>query len=142
MKEVCILNKGDNVNKLSVSMGLSKDLKVIDKKLMGFRYVELSKGDDEIICVRNYQPYFIKEIDKDNTLLDIYASGYGIVGADNGIEMGDKVVVKKIEGLRYIVSPLEKLEDIATKLGVTKDEIIERNGLASEKLFVGQVLIV
>lgn len=142
MKEICILNRGDNVNKINFALGLKGDLKESRDKILGYRYVRISEGGDDIVCVRNYQPYFIRKIDENNTLLDIYASGFGVVGGDNGITLSDDVVVKKLDGLRYTVSPMEKIEDIAFKLGVTKQEIMEKNGLLTEKLFVGQVLIV
>lgn len=142
MKEIVILNKGDNINKLSLSMAGLKNLKPSQDRILGYRYVEMASGNDDIIVVKNYQPYFVNELTEENTLLDWYARGYNVVGMDDNLGNHDTVVLKKIEGVKYVVSPLEKLEDIARKLGVDKQEIIEKNSLKTEKLFVGQVLIV
>lgn len=142
MKEIVILNKGDNINKLSMSIGCLKNLHLSTEKILGYRYVEVSDGEDDIVVIRNYQPFFVKTIDENNTLLDIYARGYNVIGGDSNLQTNDIVVVKKIEGLKYTVSPLEKIDDIAHKLGVDKKEIIDKNALKTEKLFVGQVLII
>ncbi|MGN0961705.1 MAG: LysM peptidoglycan-binding domain-containing protein [Christensenellales bacterium] len=141
MKEICFVNKGDNIQKLSQILGISPNSYIEDNKLFDNKYVVINNGEDDIICVKNYSPYFIKKISKENTLLDIYALGYEIVGNSNP-EENDVVVVKKICGVRYIVKPLEKLDDISKKFGVDKTIIMQNNNLITEKLFVGQVLII
>ena len=141
MKEICLVNKGDNVKKLSVTLGISPQSKVSETTILNNKYIVVKDGCDDIISVKNYSPLFIKKITKENTLLDIYASGYEVLG-NNNAGNDDIVVIKKINGIRYVVSPMEKLEDIAHKFGVEKNTIIEKNNLKTDKLFVGQVLFI
>lgn len=142
MKEICFINKGDNRYKLKESLGISSQAKESSDYIDNHRYIVLEEGKDDIICVRNYQPYFIKNLNEGETLLDLYGLGYEVVGGSDLTSAGDCVVVKKIEGIRYVVKPLEKLEEIAQKFGVNKDDIISSNNLVTEKLFVGQILII
>ena len=70
---------------------------------------------------------------------DIMSRGYEIVGA-NGCEEGDILLIHKPKSIRYTVSPLDKLEDIAKKYGISKYDIMSSNNLNTDKLFVGQIL--
>lgn len=141
MKRICFVNKGENLHKLQYTIGLSGDVTIADDKIWDNKYIELEKGLDNIVIVENYQPYHVEKLSHENTLLDIYSKGYEVVGNESA-EINDLVVIKKMGGVRYIVKPLEKLEDIANKLGVTKEIIMENNNLNNDKLFVGQVLLV
>lgn len=42
----------------------------------------------------------------------------------------------------YTVQPFDTIEKIAQKCGTTKQEIIEKNGLANQYVFVGQKLFI
>lgn len=141
MKEICFVNKGENIKKLGYLLGVSDNSQIAQDKILDNRYIELQNGTNDIICVRNYLPYYIKTISEDNTLLDIYASGYEVVG-NNNVSLGDKVVIRRITGVRYVVKPMEKLDEIAGNLDVDKQTIIDNNNLKTDKLFVGQILII
>ena len=41
-----------------------------------------------------------------------------------------------------LVKPLDTLDKIATILGVNREYIIEKNKLKTDKLFVGQILLI
>ena len=41
----------------------------------------------------------------------------------------------------YVVTALDNLNSVCKKLGVEKQKIIQLNNLKSEKLFIGQLLI-
>jgi len=141
MKEVCLLNQGENLKKIVYSLNLKIDLSVKEEKLLdGHRCIVLKEGSDDIVIVRNYNPYFVKKISNDETMLDIYAQGYDLIGA--GEYNNDYVILNKTSGIKYCVKPLESLEDISHKFGVSKDNIIQTNSLKSEKLFIGQILII
>lgn len=141
MKEVCFVNKGDNIKKLNLTLGIPTNSEISKNKILEYNYIEIESGDDDIVCVKNYNPFYIKKLTSEYTLLDVYAAGYEQIGGVGG-NFNDTIVVKKINGIRYIVQPMETLDAIAYKLGVDKNIIIENNNLQTDKLFVGQILIV
>ena len=127
----------ENINTIKYRLNLDiKDTNVYSNQL--FKYFVVEEGVPDITIVRNYNPYFIKQLEND-TILDIYAGGYNVIEeqSENNFR-----VIKKETGARYIVGPLERLEDIAQKFSVTKEYIMESNSLNTDKLFVGQILII
>ena len=139
MKEICFINKGDSIEKLKYQNGY-KYMEKSPNKIFGFDYAVVENGLDDIIVVRNYNPYFIKNIKEGETKIDLFASGYD--SDVSNINVGDKIVISKISGLQYIVKPMETINDISKKFDVEKEKIIELNKLKGEKLFVGQILII
>lgn len=142
MKEICLINKGENLEKISYKLGISIDGNNIKKEVVlgdkqGFVLVD---GADDIVVIKNYYPYFLKRLSKEETLLDVYAQGFCAIGDSD--KKNTMIILNKESGIRYNVSPLEKLEDIAQKFGVTRDYIINTNNLKTDKLFVGQELII
>ena len=134
MKEICLLNSCDTVSKLKYSLGIESILGESGENVQGYKFITINDGDNSIKFVRNYNPYFIcKEmsIDKVNNL------GYEVVACSN-----DLVVFHKNSGVKYTVKPLEKIEDICKKFSVDKEYIISTNNLKTDKLFVGQLLII
>ena len=141
MKEVCVINKGENLKKIEYNTGIIFDLEYLEEKIVsGLRCVEIRQGKDDIIVVKNYNPYIIKKCKDNETLLDIYAKGYQLIGG-NKYEK-DNIIIKRAEGVKYNVKPLEKIEDIADKFGVSKSYIIATNNLKTDKLFIGQVILI
>ena len=53
---------------------------------------------------------------------------------------GEFVKILKSNQFCHIVKPLEDLNSIAKEYGVTKEQIIDANGLNSNRLFIGQKL--
>ena len=141
MREICIINKGENLNKIAFSLGVSLKEKSYNAKTFGYKYVEINPGSEDITIVRNYNPYNIKKIRAEETMFDIYALGYEVVGGET-FQEGDLIVLKKPEGVRYSVKPLETLMEIASRFGVTENEIMQKNNLITDKLFVGQILLI
>lgn len=139
MKEIYILEKGDSLEKARFELGINKELKVANKKIKGYKYVVVEDGSDEIVLVKNYLPYYIYQVKKQETLLDILAMGFKVDNV-NSVNLGDYLVLSRPKSIKYIVKPLENLDDISFKLGVLKQDIMKNNELKSEKLFVGQVL--
>ena len=141
MKEVCLINKGENIEKISYNLGISIDNKMKQEVVLGDKQgVVLVDGIDDVVVIKNYYPYFLKKLSKEETLLDVYAQGFGVIG--NSDNKNTIIILNKESGIRYNVLPLEKLEDIAKKFGVTTDYIINTNHLKTDKLFVGQELII
>lgn len=140
MKEICVINQGENLKKIEYNMGIFINKSSIQEmNIRGMRSVILNEGQNNIIVVRNYNPYIIKKQKKEETLLDIYAKGFVVIG-DN--EYCDEIVIQKSIGVKYNVKPLEKIGDIARKFDVSKDYIMDTNNLKTEKLFIGQVLVI
>ena len=138
MKKVCFVNNGENLDKIAFKLNIdTKDKMVISNTLLGYRYFILNDGNDDIIAVENYKPCFIRKIDDQETLLDIYALGYDIIG-----DIGDVVVIQEPSGVKYSVKPLDTLDKISQLFGTNKKDIIENNSLKTEKLFIGQMLII
>jgi len=138
MKEVCFINKGENINKFRYLYN-NNLLKLSDDKLFNNNYLTVKDGSDEIIIVKNYLPYFIYNISKKDNVLDIMARGFN-VDSSREICENDVVVLTKPHQLKHIVKPLENLDKIANIYSITKDEIIKLNGLQTDKVFVGQIL--
>lgn len=134
MKEICFLNKGDNLEKLNYKLGIDKFASSNSDLIQNYRYLTIKEGDDTIQIVRNYNPYYIvnsRYLDKINTM------EFDVVNSE-----GEKIIFKKSSGIKYSVKPLEKIEDVAKKFGVSVDYIIDSNQLNTHKLFVGQMLII
>lgn len=138
MKEICIVNNGENINKIKY-MYNDNTLKQSNNKIKGFNYVELKSGSDDIIIVKNYRPYFLYKMKDGETLLDIVAKGFNVDSGDN-VVANDIVILSKPNSLRHVVKPLETLEKIASKYNISKVDIMTTNNLKTDKLFVGQIL--
>lgn len=138
MKEVCLINCGENRRKAGYISGLSYDMMQGEEQTInGLRSVVVNSGSGDITIVRNYRPLFAFDTQK-IALMDIYAMGYTIDGSENE----RWVVASRQEGIKYIVHPLEQLSDIAKKFDVTERYIMDANNLKTNRLFVGQVLYV
>ena len=134
MREICLLNKGDTVSKLSYSIGVDLNLKESSDTIKGYKYLTIEDGDNSIQIIRNYNPYFIlNNVEKSN----IGCLGFEIVACNNHY-----TICHKNSGVRYIVKPLETIDDICIKFDVDKEYIINTNNLSTTKLFVGQILII
>lgn len=55
---------------------------------------------------------------------------------------GDLLYIACQNSVLYVVKPLDNLEKIAKKLNVSVNEIIEKNNLQTNNLFIGQNLVV
>ena len=133
-----MLNKGDSVDKVKYEFkDASSD--VLINHAFDFRYVDITAGNDDIQIVHNYLPPIEYVISNDDTILDNLSRGFKVDAGDNVVS-GDLVILSKPKSIRYIVKPLESIEDIAKKFGLKSDYIMQVNNLSSPKLFVGQIL--
>ena len=134
MKEICFVRAGDSVKKLNYRLGVSIQSKNEESVVLGYNYLTLKDGNDNIQVVKNYEPYFISTSTKEDNLRE---RGYKIVCA-----CGDRIIYNQPSGVKYYVKPLETLEEISNKFGVGVEEIMLSNKLNTHKLFVGQVLYI
>ena len=132
MREICFVGKGENLKKISFRLGINSEIPLQKDLVYNNRYVILKEGTEDIQIVRNYNPYFIAHNDCVNLLKD---KGFTIVGV-----CSDKVLYYQPSGVKYSVNPLETIEDISNRFGVSIEDIVFNNKLKTTKLFVGQVL--
>ena len=139
MKEICLLNPGDSIDKIKKEFNNNLHFVKSNEKIFNFNYISLDEGDDDILIVRNYIPQIIYTVKKGDNIIDIMSRGYEVGQIDNIVE-GDKIILSRPSTLRYVVKPLDNLELICQKFGSNKENIIALNNLKTEKLFVGQIL--
>lgn len=111
--EIEKLNKGNNKN---------------------FVYVPNVQSGVNVLC--NFEKDVLVKVDLNDNIEELKKK-YNI--KDN-LEVGDMFIVSSQE--KYVVKPLDTIDKIANKFGVTIDYLINKNNLKTKKVFVGQVLIV
>lgn len=90
--------------------------------ILGY-YKVVKDGADDIVIIKNYK-YRKLQLNHSITL--------------NNCE---KLCVVEVEnGENYIVRPLDTLASIAEKYNISKNQIIAKNNLHNDRVFVGQVL--
>lgn len=105
-------------------------------KLEGKDCVYVKRKDAGVHILKNYPKDIELVIDKEDNIEDVKKE-YNLKG---NIEIGDAFILHANE--KYIVKPLDTLDKIATILGVNREYIIEKNKLKTDKLFVGQILLI
>lgn len=138
MREIYLLNYGDSIKKISVDLNVD-NIKMASDREFGYNYAITKDGTDDVTIVKNYLPLYVYKLKKEDNYLDILARGFKMDAGEN-IGEGDIVVLNKPNSIRYVVSPLETLDEIAYKFGMNKSDIIINNNLNTDKLFVGQIL--
>ncbi len=135
MKEIILINRGDNIEKLSYRYGFDKNLRISDGRILKKQYITLKDGQDDIVVVNNYHPYYITNSVNNSSLS---SNGYEVIDGVSNVF----TLFYKPSGIKYYVKPLEKIEEISKKFGVDIEDIIKGNNLQTKKLFVGQLLII
>lgn len=138
MREIYLMNKGDTLDKIKYELGVD-NITISDEKVFGYKFAEIERGSDDVSIVKNYLPLFSYIVENDDNYLDILARGFKIDSAKE-VNSGDTIILSKPRSIRYVVSPLETLDEIALKFGVSKINIMQNNSMKTEKLFVGQIL--
>lgn len=129
---------GDSIDRVRYEYG-DREYELSIDLVLNKRYITLEKGTDDITFVRNYLPLFEYKLSSDENMMDIMARGFEILNKEDD-DIGDTLLLSKPKSIRYVVSPLENLEDIAKRFGVSRGSIISSNSLRTDKLFVGQIL--
>jgi len=139
MREIYLLTKGTSLNKIKIEYNINDDIIVSNDKILDSDYVEINKGNDDIILVKNYLPYFEYVVKDNESTMDIMSRGFDLLGVSD-IYNNDTILINKPRSIKYSVKPLEKIEDVANKFGVSVEYLFETNKLKTNKLFVGQIL--
>ena len=61
---------------------------------------------------------------------------------DNNVDKGRTYILDRVDCILYRVKPMEKLSQIACKYGKTEQEIMTDNNLQTDKLYIGQILVI
>lgn len=139
MREIYILNKGDSVEKAKFELSLVGEYVLEKDKILNNNYIEISSGLDDIVVIKNYLPKHVYQVKKGETIMDILSRGFSLDSVQSVFE-GDKIIISRPKSIRYVVKPLETLDEISNAFGVDKATIMETNNLKTSKLFVGQIL--
>ena len=115
--------------------GINKDSLKKDK-LEGKDCVYVKSDNSGVHVLKNYPKDVEVIVDKYDNIDDLRRE-YNIKG---DIEVGDVYIVHSSE--KYIVKPLDTMDKIVANLGVNKEYIVQKNNLKTEKLFVGQILLI
>ena len=98
--------------------------------------VYIKNRNSGVHVLKNYPKDIELIIDKNDNIEEIKKE-YNI---KNNIEIGDVFIFHSSE--KYVVKPLDTFDKIASTLGVKKEYLIQKNNLKTEKLFVGQILLI
>ena len=138
MQEVYLLNPGDTVSKVKFEYPNCCGVVGLDT-IENKKYMILKDGSSDIRLIRNYLPMYLYKVKSGENTIDIFSRGFEILGGEAKKE-GDILLIHKPKSIRYVVSPLETLDNIAEKYGVSKYDIMSGNNLVTDKLFVGQII--
>ena len=139
MQKIYLLRENEPLEKIAKIF--NQELSSIKKsanKILGYNYAILEDGANDIILIENYHPPRIYKVLEGDTKESILSKGYEF--QNEQIEENDIILLTKIEGKKHIVRPLDTLENIANSYFIDKSDIIKRNNLKTEKLFIGQIL--
>jgi len=139
MQRIYLLRENEPIEKIAKIYSKDpQDISHSTKKLLGYNYAILEDGEDDIVLIENYCPPRIHKVTSEDTKEILLSQGYEI--SKETIEEDDIILLTKIEGKKHIVKPLETLDNIANSYFMDKLDIIKRNKLKTEKLFIGQIL--
>ena len=139
MQKIYLLRENEPLEKIAKIFNQeSSSIRKSPNKILGYNYAILEDGASDIILIENYHPPRIYKVLESDTKESILSKGYEF--QNEQIEENDIILLTKIEGKKHIVRPLETLENIANSYFIDKADIINRNNLKTEKLFIGQIL--
>lgn len=123
------------VEYISEITGISKEnLKRGKSDGMDYVYVPSKSSGVDVLC--NYPKDIVITVDKDDDIEDLRKK-YNLKG---NISIGDMFIVKTCE--KYVVKPLDTFDKIVNTLGVDKEYIMKKNNLKTDRVFVGQILLI
>ena len=107
----------------------------------GFDAEVITAGnDDGVYYVKNFPKDLIYVISEGDNI--DYLAKNGIVVNEHDLVINNVIIQPNTFGRSYTVEPLDNLEKISNDFNISKEEIIRINKLKTEKLFVGQRLII
>lgn len=152
MKIIHKVSTGDSIEKIAEQYKVNpneliKINELQDYSLQGVHNLIIPKHDSDFVVIKNLDKEFLFEVKTDNkqALNHLLKEKYVVASTINNnveFEEGDKIIFKNSNHKSYVVKPLDTLQNIAKKFGVTKERLMEVNSLKSSRVFIGQKLIV
>lgn len=99
-------------------------------------FIYLPNKSSGVTVLNNYPKDVLVVVDKEDNIKEL-KDKYKIKGE---LSVGDAFIVNSTE--KYIVKPLDTFDKIVKMLGVSKEYLISKNNLKTDKVFVGQILII
>ena len=139
MQKIYLLRENESPEKIAKITGYELNkISIQSSKILGKSYAILEDGTADIILIENYFPPRLHKVQDGETKEYFQSLGYEI--SKENIKENDIILLTKIEGKKHIVKPLETLENIANQYYTSMQDLIKRNNLKTDKLFIGQIL--
>lgn len=119
-------------NKFKVGISEIKELNKVNDILP--KILEIPEKFSEYKVIANYKREFVYYGKKDKVKCNLNKLG---LFCDSNDEV---CLFKPKESSTYVVGVLDSLNSISKKFNLLKEDIIEKNNLKTEKLFIGQIL--
>lgn len=104
----------------------------------------IPSNESNFIVLKNFDKELLVEVNEQNVqdLKNLANKQTVVCSCQNveNLEAGDKVIVSKQQKF-HVVKPLETLSVIANKLNLTEQELIKKNNLKTNKVFIGQKIM-
>ena len=151
MKIVHKVSAGDTLEKIAdkYNVNLNELVKINDLtslSLDNINLIVIPQNESDFVVVKNLDKEFLYEVKKENSEILKKILKNKLIIADtssnSNYEDGDKIIFKNSEYKKYTVRPLDNLNMIAKNFGVSTDYLIKINNLKTNKVFIGQQLIV
>lgn len=152
MKIIHKVSTGDSIEKIAEQYKVNPNELIKINELQGYslqgvHHLIIPKHDSDFVVIKNLDKEFLFEVKTDNkqALNHLLKEKYVVASTINNnveFEEGDKIIFKNSNHKSYVVKPLDTLQNIAKKFGVTEERLMEVNSLKSSRVFIGQKLIV
>lgn len=137
MKIIYNVEKFDTLQKIaekfSVSAEKIKQLNNISNELP--KVIEIPNNSVDFEVVANLNREFLFKGDYNLVKNSLSKLGFHSKNSNNDVHL-----LKKTQSNIYVVGVLDNLNSICNKFKLDKNDIIAKNNLKSEKLFIGQIL--
>ncbi len=146
MKILHIPNKFDSLNSIAKTYNVSveslENCNGISSNMPLPKEIEIPLENTDFVVVNNFKRNFLYVYNGNDNLNNIKQNfkklGFN-VETDFNNEI-DKILFSKKTQDIYVVGVTENLESICKKFSLNKQDVIAKNNLKSEKLFIGQML--
>lgn len=118
---------------------------LVSEDLKNVEMLEIPKESSKIVVVKNNDREVLLEVKPENlqAIDDLIKNKIVVAQSGKGEwEVGDKILFKNQSGRQYVARPLDTLQKIANKFGVSVESIVVKNNLKTNKIFIGQKLII
>jgi LysM repeat protein len=150
MKIIHYVGLDDTLEKIALNYKVSvKDIveenNLLTNNLTDVKNLVIPINNQDFVVIKNLEKEIFVEVNENNinNLNDIIKNNqYFCTNELKNVEVGDKLIIKKFNVNYYVVKPLDNLNSIAKKFGLNEQELITKNKLQSNKVFIGQKIYI